>query len=55
MVQLPAKIKKTIDEYLQSLDRNNIPIKETILFGSSATGNFGEWSDIDILSLMKKL
>ena len=48
MVQLPAEIKKTIDRYLQSLNRNNIPIKEAILFGSYAKGNYQEWSDIDI-------
>jgi len=48
MVQLPAKIKKTIEKYLQVLNRNNIPIKEAILFGSYATGNYHKWSDIDI-------
>ena len=48
MVQLPTKIKKTIDKYLQVLNKNNIPIKEAILFGSYATGNYHKWSDIDI-------
>ena len=48
MVQLPSKIKKIIDKYLQSLNRHNIPIKEAILFGSYAKGNYQEWSDIDI-------
>ncbi len=48
MVQLPAKVKKTIDKYLMALNRSNIPIKEAILFGSYATGNYQEWSDIDI-------
>ena len=48
MVQLPAEIKKTIDKYLQLLNRNNIPIKDAILFGSYAKGNYQEWSDIDI-------
>ncbi len=48
MVQLPDKIKETIDKYFQALDRNNIPIKEAILFGSYASGNYREWSDIDI-------
>ncbi|MEA3358036.1 MAG: nucleotidyltransferase domain-containing protein, partial [Thermodesulfobacteriota bacterium] len=46
--QLPAEIKKTIDKYLQLLNRNNIPIKDAILFGSYAKGNYQEWSDIDI-------
>lgn len=48
MVQLPSKIKKTIETYLESLRRHNIPIKEAILFGSYARGNYQEWSDIDI-------
>jgi len=48
MVQLPDKIKKTINRYLQALNRNNIPIKEAILFGSYARGDYQEWSDIDI-------
>jgi len=48
MVQLPAKVKTTIDKYLQALTRHNIPIKEAILFGSYAKGNYQEWSDIDI-------
>ncbi len=48
MVQFPAKVKHTIDRYIRELDRNNIPIKEAILFGSYANGHYQEWSDIDI-------
>ncbi len=48
MVQFPAKVKHTIDRYIRELDRNNIPIKEAILFGSYAKGDNQEWSDIDI-------
>ena len=48
MAQLPDKVKNTIDSYLRALSRNNIPIKEAILFGSYARGNYQEWSDIDI-------
>ncbi len=48
MVQLPAKVKKTIDLYLSALREHNIPIKEAILFGSFAKGNSQKWSDIDI-------
>ena len=48
MFQLPAKVKNTIDSFLQELNRNNIPIKEAILFGSYASGSNKEWSDIDI-------
>ena len=48
MAQIPAKVKKTIALYLKALSKNNIPIKEAILFGSYAKGNPREWSDIDI-------
>jgi predicted nucleotidyltransferase len=48
MVQLPAKVKNIVDSFLQELNRNNIPIKEAILFGSYASGSNKEWSDIDI-------
>ncbi len=48
MAQLPDKISKTINSYLDALRRNNIPIKEAILFGSYATGKYQKWSDIDI-------
>lgn len=48
MVQLPAKVKTTLDRYLQALEQSNIPIQKAILFGSYARGNSHEWSDIDI-------
>ncbi len=48
MAQLPDRIKSTINDYLQALKCNDIPIKEAILFGSYARGNYQEWSDIDI-------
>jgi predicted nucleotidyltransferase len=48
MVQIPADIKHIIDSYLYELNRHNIPIREAILFGSYAKGNYHEWSDIDI-------
>ncbi len=48
MVQIPDKVKDTIENYLLALKQNNIPIKEAILFGSYAKGNPSEWSDIDI-------
>ena len=47
MVQLPAKVKNIIDRYLQALTRNNIPIKEAMLFGSYAKGDLRDSSDID--------
>jgi predicted nucleotidyltransferase len=48
MVHLPDKVKTIINQYLSELSRNNIPIKEAVLFGSYAKGNSQEFSDIDI-------
>ncbi len=48
MAKLPVKIKNIIDSYLQALSLNNIPIKQAILFGSYARGDYHELSDIDI-------
>ncbi len=48
MVQLPSKVKEIIETYIKSLKQHNIPIKEAILFGSYAKGDFHDWSDIDI-------
>ena len=48
MAHVPAKVRNTIDKYLASLKENNIPIKQAILFGSYARGNYHEWSDIDL-------
>jgi predicted nucleotidyltransferase len=48
MVQLPIKIRHTVERYLQALNRHRISIKEAMLFGSYAKGNETEWSDIDI-------
>ena len=48
MAQIPAEIKKIIDKYLTALEAHNIPIRQAIIFGSYAKGNYEDWSDIDI-------
>ena len=48
MAKIPVEIKNKINKYLNDLKKNNIPIKEAILFGSYAKGTQKEWSDIDI-------
>jgi uncharacterized protein len=37
-----------INQYLQELKRNHIPVQQAILYGSFANGNPREESDIDI-------
>ena len=48
MVKIPDKVKEIIDQYLVALNDNNIPVKQAILFGSYAKGNYDDWSDIDL-------
>jgi len=48
LAQIPVDIKNTINKYLLSLKEHKIPIKQAILFGSYAKGNYHEWSDIDL-------
>jgi len=48
MRRCPAEIKRKIALYLDVLNKNNVPIKEAILFGSYARGENHKWSDIDI-------
>ncbi len=48
MDQIPAKVTFIIKRFIDELEKNNIPIKEAILFGSYAKGNYHDWSDIDL-------
>ncbi|VEN73620.1 Nucleotidyltransferase [Candidatus Desulfarcum epimagneticum] len=48
MLRFPDEVKKKIDLYIKTLNENNVPIKEAILFGSYARGDYHQWSDIDI-------
>ena len=48
MDQIPAKIRKIIDKYINELEKNKIFIRQAVLFGSHCRGLSHEWSDIDI-------
>jgi uncharacterized protein len=48
MAEIPVRVKKIINTYLDALQKNHIPVNRMILFGSYAHGNYKEWSDIDI-------
>jgi predicted nucleotidyltransferase len=45
---IPSKVTFIIKRFIDELEKNNIPIKEAILFGSYAKGNYHDWSDIDL-------
>ena len=48
MVEIPDKVRNTINKYILSLEKNNIHVRQAVLFGSYAEGRANEWSDIDI-------
>ncbi|MBN1930778.1 MAG: nucleotidyltransferase domain-containing protein [Desulfobacterales bacterium] len=48
MAQIPHRVTTIIRRFINELERNNIPIKKAILFGSCAKGTFHDWSDIDL-------
>jgi uncharacterized protein len=48
MDNIPYTIQKIINEYLDTLNRNNIQIQQAILYGSYANGRYHKYSDIDI-------
>jgi len=51
---IPKKVKKEINEYIQILKKDKLPIKKVILFGSYAKGAQRKWSDIDLCIISPK-
>ena len=48
MDQIPTRITAIIKRFIDELEKNNIPIKKAILFGSYVKGTYHDWSDIDL-------
>lgn len=42
-------IIKTVKIYLRAVEKEGIPVKAGVVFGSCATGQAHEWSDIDLV------
>ncbi len=42
-------VVKVVRKYLRAVSDQGIPVKIGVVFGSSATGKMGKWSDIDLL------
>ncbi|MFA6296923.1 MAG: nucleotidyltransferase domain-containing protein [Patescibacteria group bacterium] len=51
---MTKKVKKSIEQYINILKKDNLPINEVILFGSQAKDQAHEWSDIDICVISPK-
>jgi predicted nucleotidyltransferase len=53
MVEIPVEIKSLVLNYLDLLNKNNIPIEKAFLFGSYSKGKNNYLSDIDIALVSK--
>lgn len=51
---LPKKIKRAIQEYLEILKKDGLPIRKVFVFGSWAKGKAHKWSDIDLCIISPK-
>lgn len=51
---IPSKVTKEINDYLDVLKKDRLPIREAWLFGSYAKGNPHKWSDIDLCVVSPK-
>ncbi|NOY69052.1 MAG: nucleotidyltransferase domain-containing protein [Deltaproteobacteria bacterium] len=54
MAEIPDKIINNVKKYIDVLNRNGFGIKQAVLFGSYANGNYNKWSDIDIALVSDK-
>lgn len=51
---IPKKVKTEIDDFIDTLKADKLPIKKVILFGSYAKGKQHKWSDIDVCVISPK-
>ena len=51
---IPKGVRNKIDEFVDVLKADKLPIKKVILFGSYAKGKQREWSDIDVCVISPK-
>ena len=48
-VMVEPAIINSVKQYLKKVSENGIPVSFGAIYGSFATGNAGEWSDIDLI------
>lgn len=51
---IPKKVKKEVEEYINVLRADKLPVSKVILFGSYAKGRPRKWSDIDLCIISPK-
>lgn len=47
-IKLSPKVKKEVLKYIKVLKRDEVPLRQVIVFGSYAKGEQNQWSDIDV-------
>ena len=52
--RIPEKVKKEVEEYIEALRAEDLPIQAVYLFGSYAKGTAHQWSDIDLCIISPK-
>jgi len=52
--RIPADVMKEINNYIQVLKKNKLPIDKVYLYGSYAKGTPHKWSDIDLCVISPK-
>lgn len=52
--RIPKRLEKKIDEYIEILKKDKLPINKVILFGSYAKGTQHKWSDVDLCIISSK-
>lgn len=48
MAEIPNIVNQKIESFLRLLESRRIKVQRAVLFGSYASGNYTEWSDIDL-------
>ena len=52
--ELPVYVRRAVENYIDLLRKDKIPLKRAIVFGSQAKGTAHQWSDIDICLISTK-
>lgn len=52
--KIPKSVIKEITDYINLLQKDNLPIERVVLFGSYAKGTQHTWSDIDLCIISPK-
>lgn len=52
--RIPKKVERIVNDYIDDLKKDKLPIKQAIIFGSYAKGRPHKWSDVDLCIVSPK-